>query len=155
VSYPYTVPQVGESRRDHGAADGELLVVEGPGALEPTDGRELDAIVRGLDEGERVELDRLEREVLADIEASGLPLNADGQAARGFGIFPVLADADPDHLPAADLIARGELAKLVRRGFVDLDGERAATYRRWADLWIRWHEGTVGVWLGPAPDEGS
>jgi hypothetical protein len=152
VDYVYTVPQVGEGRREGGQADRTLAVVEGPGALDPPEGQELVASVTGLDVAGRREMDRLRGEAVADLEARGVVLSEDGARAASLGLLPSLAPGAPPPDPDA-LVATGQLATMVRRGYLDLDADTADVYRRWADLQQRWSAGTVGVWMGPPPDD--
>lgn len=150
VDHRFTLRQVGTSRRATGDEDGRVFVLEGPAALREQPDAQRVALVSGLDGTERAELDRLGRQVRGIVERDGLELTDDGRRALEVGLLPVLGAADDPRRPdPGPLIDSGELAMMVRRGWVELAPDDRAVAARWAELRLRWHRDTVGVFIAP------
>jgi hypothetical protein len=144
-----TARQIGSGRLADGTERLRLYLREGDAAAAQPAGARRVAFVDGLSPAERVELDGLRGEVLADIAAGGLVLNQGGLDAAaggriGFEELVVAPGGD-----ATDLEAGGWLTALIQEGWVDAPEGAADRWRRYAELDLRGARFTVGLFEEP------
>ena len=143
------VRQMGERRRAKGDERLRVELLEGLAAEQPPAGARRVAFVEGLDDAEVAELERLATDVVDLASRDGLRLSPAGQRAVRAGRID---EADVVLAPGADATAletSGQLADLVKNGYVVLEPSTAATFRRYAALRERRDRETVGLFELP------
>jgi hypothetical protein len=146
---PVFIRQVGDGRRDRGTADARIYLVRGDGTQVVPPGQRRVALVEGLDPDEHRELTRLRSEIAAELERDSIRLTERGEEARVLGRLPGAVAFMDGGMAAADLVAGDEVVFMVENDLLDLDGEAADRFERYADLQRRWQRHTVAVFLDP------
>lgn len=139
------IRQTGRARRASGNERRRIALFEGDAVDDPPAGWAPVAVVRGLTSAEQRELVAARDLVIDVVEQEGLRLNEAGQAAVRAGRFDapevVLAPGDD----ASGWEASGQLAALIRDGYVDLDPHYEEQMRAYASLSERQSRYSVGL----------
>ncbi len=144
------IRQLGDARRDSGDAVARLYLRSGPTAFEVPPGEDRIALVRGLGPEERAELDSSADEVQAILERNGLHLNDHGERAVELGQLPTLAaQRAAGTVDIGALIEDREIQAIIQFGYLVLDRDDRAMFKRYATLQEHWDRGTVAAFLAP------
>jgi hypothetical protein len=146
--------QVGEGRAAAGTEDRRLLLLEGAATASPPVGAVELALVDGMSDAQRQELDELRDRMLALVGEDGLELNEAGRAARAAGRIDLPDVVFEPGQDATEFEAGGFLAGLIRDEWVVLDPEVEALARRYAELHERAATYTVGLFEAPVEPVG-
>jgi hypothetical protein len=148
------IRQVGEGRAAAGTEDRRLLLLEGAATGSPPAGAIELALVDGMSDAQRQELDELRDRMLTLVREDGLELNAAGRAARAAGRIDVPDVVFEPGQDATEFEAGGFLAGLIRDEWVVLEPEVEALARRYAELHERAATYTVGLFEAPVEPAG-